>query len=196
MVEVDEAGSGGSSHPDGFKRPFEIAAVGEDGLEERLVATQAEREVLAGWLGLARLDALEAKLSLKPWRGNGVRVSGQLHAEAEQVCVVTLEPLQRVYEQEFERSFIQGPAPVGEGATEAVVDIAGEDPPDVIENGVIDLGAVVAEELALVIDPYPRKEGAEIESGYAAQPEEKQDETPFAALLALKKAIGPEDNGR
>ena len=175
----------------GFHRPFEINALTEDGQDERLVATEQEREALAGWLGLAKLERLEAELALKPWRRNGLRVSGRLKADVVQICVVTLEPLERTYEQTFERAFIEGPVLAEPVGTEALIDIDQDDPPDPIENGEIDLGAVVAEELALVIDPYPRKEGAAVDSRFETKSEDKADENPFASLAILKRAANP-----
>ena len=63
------------------------------------------------------------------------------------------------------------------------VDIAADDPPDPLVNGAVDLAAVVAEFLALAVDPYPRKPGAvfspPVEPG-------GQGSSPFAELEKLK----------
>ena len=64
------------------------------------------------------------------------------------------------------------------------------DPPEPVEDGHIDLGAVAAEFLALGLDPYPRKPGIAFSGdGLVAEqdeaPEEKPD-NPFAALARLK----------
>ena len=42
------------------------------------------------------------------------------------------------------------------------------EPPEPIENGVIDLGRLAADVIYLAIDPYPRKEGAVFASEVAA----------------------------
>ena len=39
-------------------------------------------------------------------------------------------------------------------------DVAADDPPEVLHDGAVDLGAVATEFLLLGIDPYPRKPGA------------------------------------
>ena len=49
------------------------------------------------------------------------------------------------------------------------------------EDGKIDLGQYAVEQLALSLDPFPRKPGAEF-----VQPEEPAEISPFAALKALK----------
>ena len=57
------------------------------------------------------------------------------------------------------------------------------DPPEPIENGIIDLGRLATDALYLAIDPYPRKPDAVFEPLVeAADPEDH----PFAALKALK----------
>jgi hypothetical protein len=57
------------------------------------------------------------------------------------------------------------------------------EPPEPLENGIVDLGAVATEFLILGIDPYPRKPGAEFTPAKTRQ----EGEHPFAALAALKK---------
>ena len=55
-----------------------------------------------------------------------------------------------------------------------------------IEGNAIDLGEMVAQCLALELDPYPRKPGIE----YVPEAEKLQDsgaESPFAALAQLKR---------
>ncbi len=58
-----------------------------------------------------------------------------------------------------------------------------EDPPEPLVGGSIDLGALAVEAVALGLDPFPRKPGAEpvdLTIGDAG-------ESPFAALAALKR---------
>ena len=57
------------------------------------------------------------------------------------------------------------------------------DPPEPIENGIIDLGRLATDALYLGVDPYPRKPDAVFEPLVeAADPEDH----PFAALKALQ----------
>ena len=63
-------------------------------------------------------------------------------------------------------------------------DPAAEDDVDIIENGVVDLGEILAETLALELDPYPRQEDeffSDIE-----EPPEPAKVSPFIALSKLK----------
>ncbi len=62
----------------------------------------------------------------------------------------------------------------------------GDDQPEPLIGGMLDLGAIATEFLILGIDPYPRKAGVEF-----APPKVEDDAPhPFAALAALKKRPG------
>ncbi|WP_417666874.1 YceD family protein [Roseibium sp.] len=138
------------------------------------------------------VETLTADLTLKPWRKAGVRVVGTVDARLKRTCVVTLEPFVEELSEKIDRTF----EPVSsrprrprdlndEGEIE--IDLETLDPPDVMIDGVLDLGAVVCEQLALVIDPFPRKPGAAFETGVAeAEEEDEPAPSPFAALAQLK----------
>jgi hypothetical protein len=66
-----------------------------------------------------------------------------------------------------------------------VVDPEADDPPEVLPAEGLDLGELVVQELAVVLDPYPRAPGAEVPAEF--QPSEAEEvKGPFAALAALK----------
>jgi len=67
---------------------------------------------------------------------------------------------------------------------EIIVDAASEDAPEPLEGDEIDLGELMAEQLGLGIDPYPRRPGAILEIPETASEAALK---PFAALQALKK---------
>ena len=170
-----------------FSRPFEVDRLGDEAVELEISANDGERAALAVRLDLAALPALKAVLKVRgvPGRRPLVRVTGTLSAVVEQTCVVTLEPLTRSIEASVERLF-------GELEEEAVpeeldIDFLTDDPPDPIESGVMDLGEMVAETLALEIDPFPRKEGVIFEGyGEPETGEAAASSGPFAKLAALK----------
>ena len=62
------------------------------------------------------------------------------------------------------------------------------DPPEPIENGMIDLGRLATDVLLLAIDPYPRKPDAVFEPVVIAPDPEDH---PFAALKVLKPDASP-----
>lgn len=184
---ADERASPDGGPESEFSRPFKLVDLADGGIEQHLEATAAERRGLAVWLGLAKLNLLEADVELTPWRRDGMRLHGRLRAEVEQICVVTLDPLQRIYEHAFERTFLPAQPVAMTSVAETVIDIDADEPPDPVENGIVDLGVVLAEELALVIDPYPRKDGVSVDSEAVAETDTSVN--PFARLIALKKRL-------
>lgn len=131
-------------------------------------------------LDLASLDRLSADVELKP-TASGWRLDGRLRAELAQTCGVTLEPLPVSVDEAFSVSFAEAP---DEDSDEIVVTLDDESP-DLVEDGQIDLGQAVVEQLALRLDPFPRKPGAEF-----VQPPEPGEISPFAVLKTLKGGDG------
>lgn len=147
--------------------------------EERVTveATPEERTALAEALDLLSLDSLTAEVTVKPWRVDGVKVSGTVRGAVTQACVVTLEPVTSAVEETFEMRLHPDATP----DPEVEVDPAAEDPPELLEGDTVDIGAIVFEHFALGIDPYPRAPGAVWEAE-----EVEEEPSPFAALAALK----------
>lgn len=153
-----------------------------------LQASAADLETLRRRFDLVGLADLRATGAIHPLRGGaGLKVEGRLRAEVTQNCVVTLEPVIQRIDEAFALEF---------GATGDIVDAASgdlvllpeqEQPEPMPENG-LDVGELVAEQLALAIDPYPRKEGADLQSVLRRHgiDQEAGKPNPFAALAALK----------
>lgn len=157
---------------------------------------QAALAAIAKTYELDGIDTLKADFTLKPYRKAGLRVIGPISATVTQTCVVTLEPFQSSLKLDVDRTFephSTRPRKIrdlnDEGEIE--IDLESLDPPDVIEDGVLDLGGVICEELALSLDPFPRRPGAEFETGEEEAPDEgeqaEEKPSPFAALQALKE---------
>tara|TARA_Y100001933_G_scaffold117134_1_gene117076 strand:+ start:1291 stop:1845 length:555 start_codon:yes stop_codon:yes gene_type:complete len=141
--------------------------------------------------GLLGLRDLVADLTLYPFRRDGVRVAGHLTAIATQACVVTLAPVEQPIDETFEVRFDPSARRMNEG-DEIEIDALGEDPPEPLEGGRIDLGAVICEQFALALDPFPKAPDAEVPEAY--RPPEEGDEdpddkppSPFAKLAQLRK---------
>lgn len=155
----------------------------------------AALKAIAETYELDAIRALTADFTLKPYRKAGVRVVGPITATISQICVVTLEPFESRIAVDVGRTFephSSRPRKIRDlnEDGEIEIDLESLDPPDVILDGVLDLGAVICEELALSLDPFPRKPGAEFEGGDGeddiAEEEPEEKPSPFAALQALK----------
>ena len=132
-----------------FSRPLIVDRVPRKGSHEVFAAEPAELIALAKRLNIPELFSLKAHLVATPWRGGGLRVTGDFTVDLSQVSVVSLEAFRVTQKIDLERFFLP---------PKSVVDGVEEDA-DPIENGLIDLGEMVAEALALELDPYPRKAG-------------------------------------
>ncbi len=107
-------------------------------------------------------------------------VTGTVEAYATQICTVSLESFESRVSEPVDVVFSDAPPPEDEDEDGGPPENAPE-PPDAIVNGKIDLGALTAEFLALGLDPYPRKPGANFEP-VASGPEKG----PFEALRQLR----------
>ena len=165
-----------------FSRIIRIDALPKDGETVTIEATRTEREALAAFLELPSIEALTATLAVRPTAGGGARATGAVRGELTQTCVVTLEPFPAVVEEEIDVRFAPRAADDARPEEEEL-SMGGEDEPDPVVDGRIDLGALAAEFFALGLDPYPRKDGAEFEP--PAEPQ--ADVSPFAMLKGETK---------
>ena len=156
--------------------PVQLAEVPETGLHVELEAPDTVRASIADLAGLRDLPEFTASFDVTH-RGAGLRVTGRVHGEVGQTCVVTLEPVANTIDEKVDLLFLPGaPEPHAEGDPD-------EGAPEPLANGRIDLGAIATEFLVLGIDPYPRKPGVAFEPPAP----DSNSAHPFAALAALKK---------
>lgn len=164
-----------------LSRDFDASVVGADPVEVEVVTTSDERSAIAADLGLLDLPALKAVFSINRDAKGDVRIIGELEASVIQSCVVSLKPVVQNISEAFERRYAVAGG-VG-GPPTLDTDPAAEDPPERLIDRRLDLGAVVLEQLALAIDPYPRALDADL-PGRASAGNDKA-ESPFAALKSL-----------
>ena len=146
-----------------------------------IVADADECAALARRFGLQAVAKLEASLTLAAKTDGLIHLEGRLEAEVTQSCVVTLAPVVDRISAAVDRLYGDAEEEV-ELAAEEVIQAEGDDPPDPIIDGVIDVGEAVAEQLGLEIDPFPRAAGAEFE-GFTTGGEAPG---PFDSLAKIK----------
>jgi len=172
-----------------LSRPLQVDRVSLGGVQEHIVARPEEREALAKRFGLLDLSRLEAALDVDHTEGKMLNVKGKLFADVVQECVVTLEPVPAHIADTIDVLFAPPHLLKEEGQGE-LSDLGDAEPPEPIENGVIDLGELVAQYLSAALDPYPRKEGVELgnfEYGAKIDSDEIAAANPFAKLALLNK---------
>jgi uncharacterized metal-binding protein YceD (DUF177 family) len=171
----------------GFRKLLAVRKVGDSGLVHAIAASPEECAGIADFLDILKVSDLRAAFRISRWRSRGIKLEGTLDARVEQACVVTLDPVDGAIHATFERRFLPADMIDPEGGTEEVfVDPEGEDPPEPLTHE-LDLGEIVVEELALNLDPYPRKPGISFEDKSAEVLEPKAN--PFAKLARLKPKL-------
>ncbi|MDF0600025.1 DUF177 domain-containing protein [Psychromarinibacter sp. C21-152] len=160
----------------------------------RLEPDADTRAALAQELGLSSLRKLRLEGRLSPEDRDDWRLEAMLGATVVQPCVATLAPVTTRIDLPVERLYTADPPPLPAGDE---VEVPEDDHVEELP-AVLDLAALMAEELALALPAYPRAEGAapveEISTPPGAAPIEEEEETkPFAGLAALRDKIAKDD---
>ena len=158
-----------------YSEPVRLHQLGS-GVKRTLEPDAPTRARIVRALDLASLDAFTAEMELVP-SPVGWRLSGRIRASLAQTCGITLEPLPVEIDAPFGLTLAES---MEEDSEEIIITLDDESP-DLIENGPIDLGQYAVEQLALRLDPFPRKPGAEF-----VQPPEPAEISPFAVLKQLR----------
>ncbi len=188
-----------------FSRLVSIEDLNPGVVERHYKADEAECAALALRFGVTALKNLEADAVLRrKGRNDIIRLEGRFKADVEQPCVVTLDPVTESVEESFELRFTLDPMKAqgesgGDGAQDVLVDPEAEDPPELVGPKGIDVGEVIAQQLSVAINPYPRLPGATLGQEVLsagpdavaattgeAEEEEPVKENPFAVLKTLK----------
>lgn len=177
--------------PDPWSVPLSVAQIPDTGLHRDIEAGKAVREAMAELAGLREILSANASLDVTPQSGGRVHVTGRVRARIGQTCVVSLDPIENDLDEAIDLIFappeqIPELADLVDEAAESEADIP--DPPEPIENGMIDLGRLATDALLLGIDPYPRKPDAVFD--VPVVPPDPEDH-PFAALKALQLDTKP-----
>ncbi len=112
----------------------------------------------------------------------GAIVEGAVKAAMRRACVVTLDPIDERIDETFSIRF----ARESDTAAEIELDLE-EDWTEPLDGESLDVADILVQQVALAMDPYPRKPGAEAPAALKPSPEQV---SPFAVLKSLK--IDPE----
>jgi uncharacterized metal-binding protein YceD (DUF177 family) len=153
-----------------------------------LTAKPAEKLRMAAALGITAVHWLNFKGALHPVGRHDVRLEGQLEAEVEQPCGITLAPVRTKISEPVVRLYLADwQEPTGT-ETEIAADDEAEALPDVI-----DVAAISVEALSLALPAYPRAPGAELGAVQHTEPgvAPLTDDTikPFAGLASLREKL-------
>ena len=183
--------TGRTDEPDPWSARVAVEKIPDTGLHRDLQADQTARDGMAELAALREILSANASLDVTPVGGGRFRVVGRVQARIGQTCVVTLDPIENDIDEAIDLIFappeqIPELADLVDDAAESDTEIP--DPPEPIENGVIDLGRVATDALFLAVDPYPRKPDVVFDPPVVA---DDPEDHPFAALKALQLAAKP-----
>ena len=166
-----------------------VATLPRTGFTVALRPDEAERGRVAIACDVEAFDLLEADLTLKRWRGDGVELSGEIRATVRQACVVTLEPVTSEIREAVAMTFLPEGSKLAlddDESKELIIDPDGPDIPDSFSGDTLDLWPITVECLILAIDPFPRAPDAEIDSRHAGEDAGEGSQSPFAVLKDVK----------
>lgn len=184
-----------SAHTDQDEVPFsykvKVGHVSSNPVTVKLQANENELRAIAASWDILSVESFEAVLKINRWKKDGIKVQGTVKVSLTQACVVSLEPVPSVIDEEFEQIFVPEGSKLARLITneegEIIISADSPDIPDQFTGDTLDVGSVVTEVAALAIEPYPRKSGVEF-TGYGEE-EIVLDKkpSPFAALKDWKK---------
>ncbi len=158
----------------GLNKVLFLGEIGPDGWHGDFVATPAQCAKIAERFEIPSVKSLTAHVNATI-EEDLIRVYGHIKAELERICVVSLDPCEEMLDTDFEALFAENIPVIKEGEM--------EDDIVPIERGRLDIFDIVAEQVGLNMNPFPRK--PDVSGDYM----EKGDSgnRPFANLKNLIK---------
>lgn len=178
------------------------AKIGREPTTLSFAADSKALRLLAKRYAIESVESLEGEVTLhREGDGITIAVTGHFAADVTQACVVTLEPVPDHIAETFEGWFLdesQATSFTHARKKKLEVDIGDmpledneapigdeRDEPDMVRNGNVEVGELVAQYLSLALNPYPHCPQAK-ESGPLGEEEAKKP-GPFAILKDLIK---------
>lgn len=166
-----------------FSYPLKIEDINQGEQTYKLRANKAQLETLREILQIPAVNYFEADIKLTFQKKKGILdVSGEVRACLTLISVISLDEFEKEYKSNFSLTYDTNAT--YEQIREMDEDIE-DDIPDIVIDGKIDLGDIAIEQLALVMEDHPRKDGEEFTS--VIEDDSPVRENPFAVLSKLKK---------
>lgn len=180
-----------------FCRKIDIDKIERQGLTFSVEASPEERNALAQRFKVVSIEFLRADGRLVEGANHSrIKLHATLDAEVTQQCVVSLERVvQRInvdFSREYDREAVDEWGHLADGGEDIILNLESDDFPELIEGGMIDVGEVVAEQLALELDPFPRTSEAttdELTRSCGGTVPDGEEMNSFAALAAIREKL-------
>lgn len=159
--------------PPEFSAPVDLADLAPSRARFEIEADAKTRARIAVRLGAPEVERLSGEFVLKPtWRG--LMVEGRLRARLARQCVASLTAMTEEIDTPFTIAFAREAASEPDRNEDAAFDA-----PEPLQGDTLDLGELLVQELALTMNPYPRRTDADPLEATGGEPER---DSPFAAL--------------
>ena len=161
-----------------------MSNIGRGGLALTVSADKGERDLLARRFCVFEIKRLDADIHLVRTASGYERVCVDVHYSADLVqnCVVSLRPIEKNINERFSVIFANETTEVIGRESFSVED---SDPPEGFSDGQLEIGGLVAEYLALALDPNPRHPDAAL-PGFVESGANGVKTTPEQASKPLK----------
>jgi len=158
----------------GLNKILFLGEIDAEGWQRTFEATPAQCLKIAERFEIPSVESLAAKINVST-DGDLIRVNGHISAVLERICVVSLESFKEPLDFDFEALFAEDVPLIKEGEM--------EDDIEPVDRGRLDIFDIVAEQVGLNMNPFPRKpnvSGDYVEKGDSGN-------HPFANLKNLIK---------
>lgn len=160
---------------------LDIRTIPADGLNIFLKANPSECLFLAKRYDLPAVCSISVDVNAK-FDEEIIEIKGFLKAKIKQRCVVTLDIFEQSIEESFKVFFSNNPRIVADQESKSDFN-PDEEPIELVQKGRIYFKELIAEQLGLYIDPFPKK----TKELFTYYEEKSQKENPFSALKHLTK---------
>lgn len=166
------------------------AEIDRDAKSYELTATANQLADLSERFDLVALNSLVATVSIsRKGHDEGILIEGQVKADLIQRCIASLADVPEVVDVPFSLLLVDPETADRMDADESYLD-AEQPEYDALEGDTVEVGEVVAQTVAISMNPYPRAEGIELSTGnkqgVSFNEPELEKKNPFAVLGKLK----------
>lgn len=172
-----------------FTHSLNVQDLSADGRDYSLVGGQDIFEEIKKRFDIVEISEFQALVRIQDkGKHNGVWVTGHIKASLIQRCIVSLEDVEETINEEFELMLVDEATVERFDNDEAYLDPEIPDY-DLLEGDTLSPGEIAIQTLSIMMNPYPRKDGVEIDLGTATDvsinKEEIKRPNPFSVLSEL-----------
>src|SRR6476646_8621198 len=146
-----------------IERIVAVDRMGPGGTALEIAASDSERAALAKRFGFLGLPVFSARVTVDRRPGGQVVVEGRLRGKIVQACILTLDPVTQDLDETFRIVFKQDLTEERDPESGEALVSPQTAAPEPLSGHMLDVGEIVAEQLSLAADPYPRLPGARLE---------------------------------